>query len=74
MFLLFTLRTIFNLKTIISKYTVLYISGYKILSLNKVFNFLKLKISNNFLSVIIFLSAFNLKVNILSFFFFNINV
>ena len=68
MFLLFTLRIIFNLKTIIFKYTVLYISGRKIFSLNKVFNFFKSEALNNFFNVIIFPFIFSLKVNILSFF------
>ena len=40
---------------------------------NKAFNSLKLKTLNNFLNIIIFLFALNLKFNILSFFF-NINV
>ena len=68
MFLLFILRTIFNLKTVIFKYTVIYISGRKMPFLNKVFNFFKLKALNNFFSVIIFPFAFNLKANILLFF------
>ena len=69
MFLLFILRIILNLKIIIFKYTVLYISGRKMLSLNKVFNFFKSEALNGFFNVIIFLSVFSLKVNILSFFF-----
>ena len=68
MFLLFILRIILNLKTVIPKCTVLYISGYKMLSLNKAFNSFKSKALNSFPNVIIFPSAFNLKANILSFF------
>ena len=73
MFLLFILRTIFNLKTVILKCTVLYILGYKMPFLNKAFNSFKLKVLNSFFNVIIFPFIFNLKANILSFFF-NINV
>ena len=64
MFLLFILRIIFNLKTIILKCTVLYISSRKMLFLNKVFNFLKSEVLNNFFNVIIFPFIFSLKVNI----------
>ena len=69
MFLPFILRTIFNLKTVIPKCTVLYISGYKMFSLNKAFNFFKSEALNNFFNIIIFPFTFNLKANILSFFF-----
>ena len=70
MFLLFILRIIFNLNIVISRYLIAsYILSRKILFSNKAFNFLKLKILNNLLNVIILLSAFNLKANILLFFF-----